>query len=322
MSNPVLSRLAWIALLVSLTGCFGGAPQKPLPQTQARAESLLMRAVRAEQRGDVREAEKLLRESLGVSSSIDDAPAKAKALVNLARLFRLGREPSKAAEAIDAALEILEPEAAFHAEACQEKALVELSSGKAAAALPWAERAVVKERGGLLGRRLNLLGRIQLARGDMTAAAAALKKALDENRRSGHAEEEANSLRMLGIIARTGNEVAESERLLSEALEIDKRIGASVKIATDLEELALTARRGGNLEKTALYLERACDVHLNGGRMLPAVADLTALAELFAQLGNARKAETTRNKAQQIAEQQTPHQPGTSPVTTKPSSSP
>lgn len=322
MSSPALCRLALIALLVPLTGCFGGAPQMPRPQTQARAETLLMRAVRAEQRGDVREAEKLLRESLGVSGSIDDGPAKAKALVNLARLYRLGHAPSKAAEAIDAALGLMEPDAAIHAEACQEKALVELSSGRAAAALPWAEKAVAKERGGLLGRRLNLVGRIQLARGDMTAAAAALKKALDENRGSDHAEEEANSLRMLGIVARGQQRLADAERLLGEALEIDKRIGTSVKIAADLEELALTARAAGNLDRAALYLERACDVHLNGGRMVPAVTDLTALAELFARLGSAQKAETARTKARQIAEQQKPHQPGASPATTNPSSSP
>lgn len=322
MNNPRFSWLACLAVGALLSGCFGGGAQKPRPQTQARADALLMRGVRAEQRGNAREAERLLRESLNVSSSIDDGPAKAKALINLARLYRLGHEPSKAAEAIDAALDLMEPDAPFYAEAFQEKALIELSAGRTAAALPWAEKTVAKERGGLLGRRLNLLGRIQLAQGDMSAAGATLKKALEENRRSGHVEEEANSLRMLGIIARMGNEVTESARLLNEALVIDKGIGASVKIATDLEELAQTARVAGNLDKAAGYLERACDVHLNGGRMAPAVADLTTLAEVFDRMGNTQKAETARNKARQIAEQQTPHQPDKLPATTRPSNSP
>lgn len=321
MNNPRLSGLAGIAVCALLAGCFGGTAPKARPEVQTRAEALVLRAVRAEQKGDVQEAEQLLAESLRLSASIEDNPATARARINLARLYRLRNDTARARETIDGALALLGTEADSYGEAAQEKALIELTTDSGVA-LAWAHKAVTAERGSWGGRRLNLLGRIQVGRGDLTTADATLKKALEANRGSGHAEEEANSLRMLGIVARGQQRLADAGRLLNEALEIDKRIGVSVKIGTDLEELALTARSAGDLENTAGYLERACDVHLNGGRAVRAATDLTTLAEVFGKLGNPQKEEEARKKAQQIAEQQTAQQPGTSPQTTRPSSSP
>ncbi|HEX9078518.1 MAG TPA: tetratricopeptide repeat protein, partial [Desulfuromonadaceae bacterium] len=205
--------------------------------------------------------------------------------------------------------------------AAQEKARVELSSNSALA-LEWAQKAVAAEKGNFTGRRLNLLGRIQVAQGDLTAADDTLKKALDANRSNELREEEANSLRMLGIVARKQHRFVDAERLLTEALELDKLLGVSVKIGTDLEELALTARDAGKPEKAADYLGRACDVHLNGGRPGQAGADMTALADLYGQLGDSRKAEAARRRAREITAGQTSQKPGRSVETTNPSSSP
>jgi len=313
--------LACIAACSLIAGCFGGTAHKERPEAQTRAEALSLRAIRTEQKGDIQEAEKLLAESLRLSQSIEDNPATARARINQSRLFRLRQDTAQARTAIDGALALLTPEADSYGEAAQEKALVELATDSSLA-FTWAQKSVIVENRSLLGRRLNLLGRIQMVRGDMPAAGVTLEKALDENRRSEHSEEEANSLRMLGVIARSRQRLTDAERLLTEALMIDKRIGASLKIGADLEELALTARSAGNLEKAAAYLERACEVHLNGGRMAQAGANLTTLAEVFNQLGNPRKAETTRKRAQQMLEQQTPQQPVRSPQTTNPSSNP
>lgn len=320
---PHLCRLASVAALFSLTGCFGGSKQNVRPEVQVRAESLLVRAVRAEHKGDVQEAERLLRESLVISTSIEDNPAKATTLINLARLQRLGHDPTSATVTIDAALDLLGPtDASLYVEAAQEKALIVLSSNNADAALTWAEKSVAAEKGSLLGRRLNLLGRIQLVRGDTANSTASLSKALTENRGSGNAEEEANSLRMLGIIARNGKRFTEAERLINEALEIDKRIGASAKIATDLEELAATARVTGNHGNAVKYLERAYEVHLNAGRNRQAAATQTVLVEVFNMLGDPGKADTARKTAQALMDKTKIQQPGISPDTIKPSKSP
>jgi tetratricopeptide (TPR) repeat protein len=320
---PYLRLLASIVALFSLTGCFGGSKQNVRPEAQVRAESLLVRAVRAEHKGDVKEAENLLRESLVVSTSIEDNSAKAMALINLARLQRLGHDPASATVDIDSALDLLRTaEAGIYAEAAQEKALIVLSTNNADAALSWAEKSVAAEKGNLLGRRLNLLGRIQLVRGDTANSTATLNKALSENHGSGNAEEEANTLRMLGIIARSGNNITEAERLLNEALEIDKRIGVSGKIAIDLEDLAATARLAGNHENEVKYLERAYEVHLNSGRTRQAIATQTTLVEVFNLLGDFDKADKARKTAQTLMDTSKIQQPGISPDTIKPSKSP
>jgi len=320
MNSRHLRRAACLAALASLTACFGGAAQKARPEAQSRAETLLIRGIRAEQRGNAREAEKLLLESLAVSSSIEDETAKALSNINLARLYRLQHDMVRARGSIDAALGMLGNGADIYAEAAFEKALIELQADSGVALL-WAEKSVAAGKGTLLGRCLNLLGRIQLARGDLKGSASTLQKALAENRENGLAEEEANSLRMLGIMARGEHRMAEAEGVLAEALEIDKRTGVSVKIATDLEELATTARMADNLEKAARYLERAYDVHLSNGRLRKAGENQAVMADLFDRLGEGRKAETARKIAQKIAGE-VKDQSRDSSETIKPSRSP
>src|SRR6185369_13876469 len=117
MSKHLLRRLACLAIIVPLTGCFGNSAPKARPEVQARTETLLMRGIRAEQRGDTLEAEKLLVESLSLSTSIEDDIAKAKANINLARLYRFRHDTIHAMESIDAALRTLGPGMEIYAEA-------------------------------------------------------------------------------------------------------------------------------------------------------------------------------------------------------------
>ncbi|HEX9080573.1 MAG TPA: tetratricopeptide repeat protein, partial [Desulfuromonadaceae bacterium] len=162
LRRPTLACL----LACLLSGCFGGAA-KPRPEVRVRAETLIQRAVRAEHKGDLPEAENLLTESLRLSTSIEDNPAMAAARINLARLYRLRHDTARAREAIDGALALLGTEADSYGEAAQEKALIELTTDSGVA-LAWAHKAVTAERGSWGGRRLNLLGRIQVGRGDLT----------------------------------------------------------------------------------------------------------------------------------------------------------
>ena len=290
MNNPpCLLGLACFMVCALLSGCFGGTAQKVRPELQARAETQLMRGIRAEQKGDVLEAERLLAESLRLSTSIEDNPAKARARINLARLYRLRPDP---------ALALLETGSDFYAEAAQEKALIELPSDSAVA-LAWSQKAVAAEKGTFMGRRLNLLGRIQMVRGDATATIT-LTKALDLNRANGHAEEEANSLRMMGILARKHQSFVDAERLLTEALEIDKRIGVSTKVALDLEELSLTALASGATDKAITCLRRAHEVNLGSGRTRQAAANLTTLADICRSAGRVQEAEEALKAAEEL----------------------
>jgi tetratricopeptide (TPR) repeat protein len=258
-----------------------------------------MRGIRADQKGDALEAERLLAESLRLSSAIEDNPAMARARISLARLSRLRHDTAGARDAADGALALLGTDAADYAEAAQEKAQVELPSDSALA-LAWAEKAVAAEKGTLSGRRLNLLGRIQMARGDMASATLTLKRALDENRKAKLQEEEANSLRMMGILARDRQRVPDAERLLTEALEIDKRIGVSGKVALDLEELATTALASGATDKAIALLRRAHEVNRNGGRPSRAAADLATLAEICRRAGRIQEAEEAQKAAGEL----------------------
>jgi len=314
--------LACHLVLLVLAGCFGGTAKIVRSDAQTRAETLLVRAIRAKQKGDGPGALKLLSEALSVSTSIEDTPAKAIALINIARLHRLNHETDPATAAIDTALALPVNDAGIFSEAAQEKALILLTANNADAALPWAEKSVASANKALLGTRLNLLGRILLGRNDLAASVPILEKALKENREHGNGEEEANSLRMLGIVARRKVDNAESERLLSEALEIDKRSGTSSKISADLEELATTARAAGRPADAASFLERAYEVHLHGKRYQGAAKAKSDLAEISGLQGDNFKAEAARKTARELFEKAKNQQHGATSETINPSSRP
>jgi len=317
-----LQRLVVLLTLLTLAGCFGGGSKVLRSEAQSRADTFLKRAIRAGQKGEVAEAERLLREALAVSSSIEDIPAKSVELINLARLSRLNSDLAAAMASIDAALALLTPQADFYSEAAHEKALVCLAGGDPATALSWAERSVAAEPGTSQGRRLNLVGRILVAQGEWLKAGQTVKRALEENRGDANLEERANSLRILGIVARNGKDLSGAEQLLKEALGIDKQIGASAKIASDLEELAATARAGGDLNKTARYLKRAYDVHYSADRFRAAGAAQSALADVLRHLGDISGAEASQTKARELAERASAQKPTTPPATTSPSNNP
>jgi tetratricopeptide (TPR) repeat protein len=316
----------WMRLCVPFlllpAGCFGGKAQPARPETRLQAETALTRGIRSEQKGDHSEAEKQLAQSLALSTSVEDNPARATALINLARLHRLQHELPKAEASIDQALAITGIDSRLSSEAVYEKALIELANNSPAAALEWAQKAVAAERGEQLGSRLNLAGRIQLVRGRSSDAKTLAEKALIENRSSGQSEEAANSLRILGVVARNEKRYDLGAQYLQEALQIDKRIGNSGKIAADLEELAETSRSAGNLRDSSTYLERAYEVNLAGGRLGQAMVIQGVLADIFTSLGEEDKAaharETVRNLESRIATQG----PGSSSATINPSSRP
>jgi len=324
MNRPRLLHLCLggaIGLL--LAGCFGGKPHVVKAESQQRAETALIRGVRAEQKGNHAAAGKFLTEALVVSSSIEDFPAQITALINLARLHRLQHDLASAERYISQALALVTATSDQFAEAAHEKALVDLSYGNPAKALEWAQQALASGQDTTLrGSRRNLVARIQLLLGDRSAAAALARSALLENRSAGQAEEEANSLRIMGMVARTEKRYSEGEAFLREALAIDKRIGKSGKIAIDLEELATTAQQAGNAAAAAGYLKRAFEVNSAAGRLHKAAQNQESLAVIYTRLGDQSKAADARETARKLAAQYESQQQQKSSLTINPSSRP
>lgn len=322
--NRYARDVIWFNLVISLllTGCFGGQAPPIRSDSQQRAELAITRGIRAEQKGSYAEADTYLAEALTISSSIEYDPTRTAALINLARLHRRQRDLPQAELYLNQALAHASSDSLFTAELAHEKALLELAKGNPAKALEWSTAAIAAERGNQLGSRRNLASRIQLALGKTSEAEAQARRALEENRSAGQAEEEANSLRILGVVARNGQKYAEGGQFLQEALSIDKRLGKSAKIAADLEELAITSQNAGQLHVAAGYLERACEVNRAAGRVRQAAQNQQTLASLYTALGETDKAITARAAAQRLADQNSLQLPQKSSATISPSSSP
>lgn len=320
------SHLFKICILLTLTillnGCFGGGASVPRSETQMKADSALLRGVRAEQKGNYADAVAYFSESLTVSTSIEDMEVRTTALLNLARLYRLQRDLPHSEPYLEQALALTETYPALRSEIYQEKALLELSKGQLANAQTWSEMSIAAESGNQRGSRLNLAARIHLELGNPEKTLIMSRQALHENRSAKLLEEEANSLRIMGISARLLGSPAESENYLQEALAIDKRIGISSKIAADLEELGSTSLSAGNLKQAASALERASEIHTASGRRKSAALNQTTLANIYSRLGDLIKAEKAITAARDLeAERPTPSSQNSS-VTINPSSKP
>lgn len=310
------------AFALPLAGCFGGKAPVVRAETQQRADTALVRGVRAEQKGSYPEADSLLTEALTVSSSIEDLPVRTTALINLARLHRLQHDLPLAEKYIDQALALVPTDPQLSSEVDHEKALLLLAQGNPSKALEWAQRSIAAEKGNMQGARRNLASRIQLTLGKWSEADALARAALAENRSAGHEEEEANSLRIMGIVARNEKKYSEGGQHLQEALSIDKRIGRSGKIAADLEELATTSQGAGKMAESALLLERACDVNVAAGRLQQAIHNQEELAGIYTILGETVKAATARETARKLAAQDGAQKPQGPSETINPSNKP
>jgi len=323
MNKAVCLCLIHLSAFACLFGCSGGS-QTIKNEVRLHTEGLLARGVAAERKGDPDAAAQLLNEAARLSASIEDRELRATALLNLARLKRLQNEIPAATSAIDAALHVADHTFDIHAECLQEKAMIELGAGNRNSALDYATKAVAAERGDQLGRRLNLVARIQLLSQDIARAADTIDKALSANRKNEDTEEEGNSLRMMGVIWRLNGNWGESEKMLLAALQLDKVTGRSTKVAMDLEELASTAEKSGDNEKRLVYLHRAYEVNNNGRRFVQAAGNLETMAGIYQRLGNSERARellTTADRLRRTGPDQT-ISPASSPSTTSPSSKP
>jgi len=254
-----MTRTVLLLLVVSSTlcGCLGGAAR--LSPGQHKLAILQQRAQLQVDRGRQDDAARLLQEALRLAASLDDRQGQTSVLLQQARLARQTGDLATAELAIATALP-LATGSSYHADAAQERALLELTRNNIAAATHWAAIAQREERGDLIGSRLNLLARLALLQGDLDQAARLAEEALQKTADDEQAAERANALRMLGTIHGRQGRFDQAQQTLHLALALDKQLELPTRIASDLEALAELAGMRGDTAAQQEYQQRAITV--------------------------------------------------------------
>lgn len=264
MTNLSVKAILILSASTLLYGCFGGKVQRS--EHERKILDLNERALDSASKGYDTDAQKLLQEALQRASAQDDRSGTSLTLLNQSRLARHGGNLQLAAQLVEQTLASATGTAQY-ADAAQEKALQELAGNHLAEAARWAEIARKSEQDNLLGRRLNLLARITLLKGERSEAALLAEQALAANKDDGLELERANSLRLLGTIRSQERLFDKAEALLQEALNLDKQQEDSAKIAADLEALAELAGFKGDTNLQQGYLQRAKIVRESSRRL-------------------------------------------------------
>lgn len=246
----IRQNLKLILCLLLFTSTFTGcAGQKitPMNEQERSIRDLNERALKAASSGRQNDANKLLAEALLIANSMDNKDARIITLLNQSRLARHAGMLTEATRLTDEAM-LLATNSKLYSDVAQEKALQGIAENRLDDATKWAEQALQKEQGNLMGRRLNLLARIQLLKNNLAEAELLANQGLSATKDAGMELEHANSLRMLGIIKTVYKDHEQAEELLQQALEIDRQQAEPLKIAADLDALAeLAGKRGDDL---------------------------------------------------------------------------
>jgi len=256
MTKPLrTATLILLATTTLTTGCLGGKSSL-IAEQQRLISDLNERGLTFAEQGRNADAQKLLQEALRLAASLDDRHGQIMTLLNQARLARHNNRPEVAEQHVDQALQ-LAVGTRDYADAAQEKSLQELLTGRLEQATRWADAALAAEQGNLRGRRLNLLARIVLLKGDTAGATRLAELALSANSGDGLELERANSLRMLGLLKTQAGQLDKAEEMLQEALKLDKQQAVPSRIAADLDALATLAGRKQEPARKQEYLNRA-----------------------------------------------------------------
>jgi tetratricopeptide (TPR) repeat protein len=272
-----------LAACMLLAACGGSPSKQPAaapPQSAAveanrRAESYL-------RYGDLGNAARGYREALRISQSLEDPEGIAANAINLSIVYqRMGKN----AEARDALAPVLDHAKlkfapARLAQASLRMSLLDLDERRYASARDWADRAdsYCARSCALVGAIQNVKGQLALETGNLDAARAAAKAALDASRSSGDRAEEANALRLLGITATRAGDPASALAQLNDALAIDRDLAIPRKIYLDLVGLGQASAQRGERDAARVYYERALAVS-EADRDTKASAEAKALIE-------------------------------------------
>lgn len=273
--------MRWLAaaVVVLVAGCGGGKATVNASNTslaQSRLAQAETRAAGFSKSGDYQNAARQYAEALRIATSLENADAIAANAINLSVVSQwLGRD-NDARAALDAVLN--DPHTAFSErrkiQAELRRAIVELSTGNAAAATVWAGQAQSRcaatscEYAAAI---LNVRAQIEFDSGRAAEAAQLAASAADRARSSGSQVETANALRTLGRARFAQGQPAAAMEPLKAALEIDREVGDPRKILADLADLSRAAEAAGDAAAARDYRERGLAVSraMNGGRANP-----------------------------------------------------
>lgn len=251
-----LPKLFLAGLVVLLASC-GSAPQRP-PAALEQAESADKSARRALREGDLARARTLFAETLTLQQSLDNLPAMATALINLATVSHRLKDDATALRLLDRILTGGLPYPAdMRAAAAFRKAVIYLGAGQASqaeSALALAENECPEPCTLRPGMR-NLQARLALTRSDHAGALVLAQTTLAAK---GTEKEELANARRIAAAAEAA--LGRQEAALGDyqaALEMDKELGLSSRIAEDLNGIASALTQLGRQGEAEGYARRA-----------------------------------------------------------------
>ncbi|MDP2167077.1 MAG: tetratricopeptide repeat protein [Thermodesulfovibrionales bacterium] len=248
-----------------VSGCGGAKEAAPVPDAVLQSVGFNRKAEDSFKKGDYERALIYYQEALRVNRSIENTDGIAVELINISAVCRRLKDNENALRSID---EILNnPSLQFsdphRANAAFIKAMIHMDGERPEDASSWADKALSfcgASRCGLEGKIFNLKGRIALSSGDASSAITFAAKGLDLSKGNGHAEEAANSLRLLAGAKALSGQHGEAFRLYEDAFSLDKSLGLSRKIALDLMGAGRALLKQGRPDDAAAYFRRALSV--------------------------------------------------------------
>ncbi|MEM6853313.1 MAG: tetratricopeptide repeat protein [Planctomycetota bacterium] len=252
----------------------------------------------AKTRGDLKDAEKLLSESLDINRKLGRLEHQATQLGNLGVITKLrghledAEKFHREALTINRELGILEGQAVQLANL----GLIAKTRGN----LEDAERLINEsldinrdlERLEMQAADLGYLGCIALDRGNLEDAGTLLNESLDINRKLENLQGQAADLGNLGLVVRTQGDLGEAEKLHRESLDINRKLGRLEGQANQLANLGTIAILHDNLKDAEKLLNESLDINRKLGR-------LEGQANQLANLGLIAEARSHREEALQ-----------------------
>jgi tetratricopeptide (TPR) repeat protein len=242
-------------LLLLPAGC--APPPEPESRVAAAAQRHNRQGIAAVEHDDMPRALREFRRAYELFASIEDFQGCVTLLINQSRVNRRLGDLTAATATIDRAVEIAD--AVLPEEVAFEKALVLLAVQDLSEAQRWAQKALLLAEEQNRGPGLNLLGRIELAAGNLSASGDYAELAL-KSLSADSGIERANSLRLLGQIALRQGRAEQALAYFGQALLVDKDSGLGPRILSDLTGLAEAESLRENYPESLAYLRRALTV--------------------------------------------------------------
>ncbi len=216
-----------------------------------------------ETRGDLDEAEKMLKKALEIFEKLRHIEGMAIQYGNLGLIYRTRGDLDQAEKMHKKSLEIFEK-------------------------LGHLER---------MASQYGNLGLIYQTRGDLDEAEKMFKKSLEIDDKLGRLEGMANAYGNLGLIYQTRGDLDEAEKMLKKSLEIDEKLGHLEGMASDYGNLGLIYQARGDLDQAEKMHNQALGINQKLGRLEGMAIDHSNLGSIQKQRGDVARAREYWGKA-------------------------